>query len=275
MTYPLLCFILQKTSLPFQLPCGLQFSKLLTSLTSSLVFRDLHFINPSLNMDLFKTLLAFLLLIAANGSPVATKRGDLITNLLTIGKDLDKIQLGNCSDIKAALPLGETKPKLPSPSSGLNLKHIVLGRGTQNYTCSSSKKSAKPVATGAVATLFDASCLAGSYPELLHQLPSALKNVSVDTLSFLSVLTGQIASSKSGDLIEGKHYFNREGVPFFDLRFGGSKDWMMAESVGKASAPSKALASRSNVADHDVDWLKLVSKHGSGIKVSIRLHALI
>lgn len=220
-------------------------------------------------MDLFKALLAFFLLVTAHGSPVPVKRGDLTTNLLEIGKDLDKMQLGNCTDIKATLPLSETKPELPPPSSGLSLKHVVLGRGTQNYTC--SEESAAPVAKGALATLFDASCLVGSYPELLHQLTPALRNVSVDTLSFLSVLTGQIVSSKSGGLIEGKHYFDCDGVPFFDLRFGGSKDWMTAEVVGKAPAPSKALASQSNGADHDVDWLKLVSKDGSGLKVSIRL----
>lgn len=91
-----------------------------------------------------------------------------------------------------------------------------------------------------------------------------LSNVAVDTLTFLAILTGQIASPKSGEIIAGKHFFNSEGVPFFDLSLGGVKDWMNAKSDASTPAPV-----RSNGSGDDVPWLKLVSADGSGVKVSI------
>lgn len=214
-------------------------------------------------MDFVKVLLLCFILIVVDGSPIVIRGGDLATSLVDVGKTLDKIQLGKCTDIKATLPLDQTQPELPTPSDGLSLKHVVLGRGTQNYTCSCSEESAKPVAKGALATLFDASCLAGQHPGLLHELPAALSSVPVDTLTFLAVLTGQVASPESGELIIGKHFFNSDGVPFFDLSLGGSKDWMNAESAANVPAPSKSNGRL------DVPWLKLVATDGSGIKVSI------
>jgi hypothetical protein len=38
---------------------------------------------------------------------------------------------------------------LPSPDATLNLKYVVLGIGTQNYTCTSSDPNAAPGTTGA------------------------------------------------------------------------------------------------------------------------------
>lgn len=215
-------------------------------------------------MDFFKILLLCFMLLVVDGSPIAIKDSDLTTSLIDVSKTLNKIQLGKCTDINATVPFNEIKPELPPPSDELSLKHVVLGRGTQNYTCSCSEKTAKPVAKGALATLFDTSCLAGHYPNLLHELPAALSNVSVDTLTFLAVLTGQIVSPESGELISGKHFFNSEGVPFFDFSLGGFKDWMNAKSDASTPAPV-----RSNGSGNDVPWLKLVSTDGSGVKVSI------
>ena len=51
---------------------------------------------------------------------------------------------------------------LPPPADGLKLWHIAIGRGTQNYTCPVEKgESAAPVPLGAVATLYNATCIAG------------------------------------------------------------------------------------------------------------------
>lgn len=46
--------------------------------------------------------------------------------------------------------------KLPPPSATLLLKYVLLGRGTQNYTC--SRNGSPPIPNGAVARLYDLSC---------------------------------------------------------------------------------------------------------------------
>ncbi|KAF2087724.1 hypothetical protein K490DRAFT_65566 [Saccharata proteae CBS 121410] len=71
----------------------------------------------------------------------------------------------------AASPLGHPSPKhssgapdlsslvLPSSSlpapTGLKLKHVALGIGTQNYTCSADASSVSPSTFGALASLYD------------------------------------------------------------------------------------------------------------------------
>ncbi|CAI4213000.1 unnamed protein product [Parascedosporium putredinis] len=61
---------------------------------------------------------------------------------------------------------------LPAPSSpsGLSLQHVAIGRGTQNYTCDPADPSAAPKAAGAVAILYDATCLASTHADLLDAL---------------------------------------------------------------------------------------------------------
>jgi hypothetical protein len=220
-------------------------------------------------MHIFKALLAFLILVVADGSPIGINTGYLPTDLLRISKELNNMQLGNCSDINATLPLDKTEPQLPPPSPELSLKYVVLGRGTQNYSCPCPEKSPEPTTVGALATLFDASCLAETHPSLLHELPGALSNAPVEALSFMAVLTGQIASPDTGGLIPGKHYFNGAGVPTFDMRFGGSEDWMTTELAAKAPPPSKGSAVAKNGKGQNVKWLKLTATGGKGIQVSI------
>ncbi len=70
------------------------------------------------------------------------------------------------ADPPPAVPVG-----LPPPTAGLALKHVAIGRGVQNYTCDLANATAVPVSIGAVATLFNASCVAGTYPDLLNMLP--------------------------------------------------------------------------------------------------------
>ncbi|KAF1836519.1 hypothetical protein BDW02DRAFT_566949 [Decorospora gaudefroyi] len=47
------------------------------------------------------------------------------------------------------------KSELPCPDDSLALKYVVLGIGTQNYTCTSGDPNAAPGTTGAYATLYD------------------------------------------------------------------------------------------------------------------------
>ncbi|KAJ9643537.1 hypothetical protein H2199_004216 [Coniosporium tulheliwenetii] len=56
-----------------------------------------------------------------------------------------------------ALPPNLVPPpsSLPPPPSGLVLKRVLLGLGTQNYTCASASSAVIPKSNGALATLHD------------------------------------------------------------------------------------------------------------------------
>jgi len=108
-------------------------------------------------------------------------------------------------------PLG-----LPPPSEGLVLDHIALGRGTQNYTCADNTAGSKPVAAGAVAVLFNVTCMAGPYGGLLDALPAIALKYPFPTAE-------QIIGSDARDFFLGEHYFEGNATttapvtPFFNL----------------------------------------------------------
>jgi hypothetical protein len=140
--------------------------------------------------------------------------------------------------------------QLPPPSAGLTLSHIAIGRGTQNYTCTDD--NATPVAAGAVATLFNVTCLAGPYPGLLSLMPNiALKFPTPDPANVLS--PGNI-------FLSGHHYFTDLTTPFFDLNTA-AHTWgsVGCKKANATDAPNKAK---------DVPWLKLTSKSRDGCTIS-------
>ncbi|RAK77567.1 DUF3455 domain-containing protein [Aspergillus fijiensis CBS 313.89] len=179
-------------------------------------------------------------------------------------------------------------PHLSPPSAHLSLKFIALGRGTQNYTCPTTSKdntpknsSATPIATGAVATLYDISCLAATPKDhalrFLHALPGFTRAIPQEVLAFYAVMLSQSA-------IIGEHYFSPSqsssttsttaaaAMPVFDLRpatFGKQggryeSNWVKAKKVESVNAPGSG--------GDDVPWLKMVSVEGSGIQEIYRVH---
>lgn len=85
----------------------------------------------------------------------------IITNLnLTLAaptRDTRRRSLHNLTPDLTCLTLptipGASTP-LPSPT-GLHLKHVALGVGTQNYTCATPHSTATPSSAGALAALYD------------------------------------------------------------------------------------------------------------------------
>ncbi|KAL4926011.1 DUF3455 domain-containing protein [Aspergillus undulatus] len=182
---------------------------------------------------------------------------------------LQDLKLTNCAlGPSTALPYSS----LPPPSTGLTLNTITIGRGTQNYTCATSDSSSKPIAAGATANLFDASCLAalgtGGTGDLLHLVPDVLKPVPLSTTDLVSNILSRI----SGQNLEiGKHYFTAQGVPFFDLRrsaglISGDR-WIAAQKEAEAPAGVKPGYGLKG----DVAWLKLKGVEG-GLKEVYRVH---
>ncbi|KAJ5721904.1 uncharacterized protein N7483_009838 [Penicillium malachiteum] len=188
----------------------------------------------------------------------------LVSAFSRISTELDSLSLGNCSYPHAVLPLNSTSVQLPNPSSGLTLKHIAIGRGTQNYTCENSTSAAVPVSIGAAATLFDASCVAAKSMNLLHEMPAVIGSSPLGSLAFLAELLSH--TTNSSNLILGEHYFNTAGVPVLDLRLSGLSDWIVAAKTASVDAPQY-----SSTADQNVAWLQLDRLYGSGIEEVYRV----
>lgn len=212
--------------------------------------------------------LMLLLAIRLAGAAALSDPLRLATTFSHIASELDHINLGNCSLADADLPLNDTKVELPGPSSHLTLKYVALGRGTQNYSCPSTNASCRnttaPTATGAAATLFDASCLASTSTTLLHEIPALTGRTPLGSLAFMAEILS--STTNTSDLIIGEHYFDAAGDPFFDLRLGGSNTWMIAKKNASVTAPTRVYSSPDE--SKDVPWLKLGRKDGNGISVS-------
>uniref|UniRef100_L2FV45 Protein CASP n=1 Tax=Colletotrichum fructicola (strain Nara gc5) TaxID=1213859 RepID=L2FV45_COLFN len=145
---------------------------------------------------------------------------------------------------------------LPPPSAGLTLKHVAIGRGTQNYTCDTSNATAVPVATGAKATLFNASCVAAMYPDLLEKLPSVSMQFN------LTDSDDQQRLGPSSLAISGHHIFPTTGVPFFQLATDGVEigdAWCAKNS----SIAAPTMAAKGQQGEGAVPWLKLLTTAGS------------
>ncbi|EOA90954.1 uncharacterized protein SETTUDRAFT_62459, partial [Exserohilum turcica Et28A] len=114
--------------------------------------------------------------------------------------------------------------KLPSsalnaPASGEKVFLIALGKGTQNYTCADTTSA--PVADGALAKLYDVSCIVASNPSIkTSSLPANIPSI-------------------------GTHFFHDLKTPEFTLSNIGVT---MLQKVQDTPAPNP---------DQDVKWLRL------------------
>ncbi|KAF3481195.1 uncharacterized protein GIQ15_03954 [Arthroderma uncinatum] len=156
------------------------------------------------------------------------------------------LQQPTCDLSKAVLP---SNPQLSEVPKDQKLLAVAIGRGTQNYTCSSSSPEKAPKATGAMATLFNASCIASNYPYLLSLLP----NVA------LELTTPPPFGNSRGPadlMVMGHHYFDGEGVPIFDLPKLGISSVKKADSK---DAPANAMKGVNTEQEGAVSWLMLES----------------
>lgn len=147
---------------------------------------------------------------------------------------------------------------LPSVGEGHTLRHIAIGRGIQNYTCASA--DAAPVAIGAIATLFNATC------------DSARLNEQVMTDITTLALNYAIPKGPEADQrLSGHHYFTDKKVPMFDLRTEGSNfGYVQAlPDVVKSAAPKDASTGPNQMGS--VAWLKLNAVEGD-YKEVYRVH---
>ncbi|OHW96665.1 malate dehydrogenase [Colletotrichum incanum] len=172
-------------------------------------------------------------------------------------------------DLSAAKMPESAIKTLGEPRKGLSLTHIAIGRGTQNYTCDISNVTAVPVATGAIATLFNASCVGSLYPDLLDKLPVVAMDFN---------LTEQEVNRRLGPsnlAISGHHLFTGAGVPLFMLETDGSPIGD-AYCSKNASMPAPLTAQTGQHGETAVAWLKLktIEPSTGGLQEVYRIHTV-
>jgi len=171
---------------------------------------------------------------------------------------------------KADLPSGQTTLTIPA---GEKPAYVALGVGIQNYTCTAS--TGKYASVGAVAELFDASCLAESqslFNGILDDVFDAWDSNAAKPFTIQQV-EGAISKSFASPLVLGQHYFvtnpfTGSGVsPVFDFRAASQKGnpnaFVLANKTGDLPAPTGA---------QDVDWLELTEAEGSLAKTVFRIN---
>lgn len=146
-----------------------------------------------------------------------------------------------------SFPAGQTTLAV---ASGLTTKFLGLGVGVQNYTCSAAGTY---TSVGAVATLYDISCLAAS--PCVTKLPSLVAN-STQRASGLATVKKELGAAP----VElGVHYFTTTtaGVlaPEFDLS--------PSQGSGQSVIESKTATLASPDGTQNVAWLELTRASGS------------
>ena len=141
------------------------------------------------------------------------------------------------------------------------MSHVSLGRGTQNYTCADSAETTKPVAIGALASLYNVTCMAATAPDSIALLPgSALEQDSAEQRPL-------------GLLAAGEHFFVGS-TPRFNV--GNEKDFfgsIECKKEASSPAPAGAPSGQRGQGHGAVAWLKL-SDNGvnDGFQEVYRIH---
>ncbi|GIK04702.1 hypothetical protein Aspvir_008795 [Aspergillus viridinutans] len=155
-----------------------------------------------------------------------------------------------CDPSKIVLPAFASG--LPSPDNQKPI-YVAVGRGTQNYSCTTSTADSKPVAIGAVASLYNATCIAASYPDVLDMLPNIAYKLQLPTDS--------CATLPYANLNLLGHHFFEDSIPVFNLDTTSQRQYGIAFTKKKAelAAPSSAVQGDNGA----VAWLYLTTTNGT------------
>ncbi|KAF7332934.1 hypothetical protein MVEN_02399300 [Mycena venus] len=174
--------------------------------------------------------------------------------LLVSGKPLDA---RGCDTSKAAIDLPANQTALVAPTT--NPLFVMLGVGVQNYSCSSTTSTYTSI--GAVASLFDISCLE-TQPQFAtiqttafnvwSKIPSSVSATSIDSTVGAPFLLGfhYFVPSPSGTGISPKWDFTSTGS-----FAGDATAYVIGAKVGDIAAPTGSTT--------NVDWLALNGIQGS------------
>ncbi len=206
--------------------------------------------------------------ISSTLSILATSLLLLSTTTALPTKNQDKRPCDKNETRKDSLSSCPLVPAASLPESGLvptslTLRYVVLGKGTQNYTCASAGSA--PVSAGAVAALYDISCQVTD-PKSRSNL---VEKVIPDILNDFSKPVQELLPSKSSAPGIGDHFFRDGTTAMFVLNDGY---FIASGRLAGVPAPASAAGNENGAA---VDWLKLARKTGEvngGIEEVFRVH---
>ncbi|KAE8354958.1 hypothetical protein BDV28DRAFT_63342 [Aspergillus coremiiformis] len=167
-----------------------------------------------------------------------------------IERSTDLLSSAACDTSSIKLPTYASK--LPAPE-GQRPRYVALGRGTQNYTCASPSTNSTPVAVGAVAKLYNASCIAGRFSDMLNMLPNIEYNIPLPY--------GESDRLPPANLdLMGHHFFDGP-TPVFNLDTTAVHQYGMVRTKKEAQidAPPNAIQGNGGA----VAWLYLSTTSGT------------
>lgn len=127
-------------------------------------------------------------------------------------------------------------------------------KSAQNYTCNTSAPDSAPVAIGALASLYNATCIAAKYPDLINTLPSTVYKNPLPKSASAALPPANIR-------LLGHHYFRNTHTPVFNLDTTLSQQYGIAvtKSVNSTEAPPDAVKGENGA----VPWLYLTAQNTS------------
>lgn len=144
---------------------------------------------------------------------------------------------------------------LPVPDG--QLKYVVLGIGTQNYTCTSGSPEAAPGTTGALAALYDIGTKLNDDPMAKWKIPS-LSPLALALSSFPSALEWNLESQGYNNRV-GTHMFksvNGANTPTFAFdQLASPYPMAQVGKLNETAAPASACPGLSG--EGTVKWLYL------------------
>ncbi|KAF2475250.1 uncharacterized protein BDR25DRAFT_214008 [Lindgomyces ingoldianus] len=168
--------------------------------------------------------------------------------------------------------LSKLQLKMPAttlpPPTGLQLKFVGLGIGTQNYTCDND--TAPVGTTGALATLYDLGTRLNDDPMAQWKLAS-ISGLALSLSSNTKLLDGYLQMSGYSKVL-GNHFFTVK-IPTFSLSKVQSTPFplVFGKKNGTMDAPSTSCPGTKG--EGAVPWLQLVDNGGSqgGVNTVYRL----
>jgi hypothetical protein len=132
----------------------------------------------------------------------------------------------------------------------------ILILNLQNYTCAGASAQYTPVSIGAIASLYNASCIAANYPDLLSMLPAL-------ALEFAAPPQPSEVLAPSNIDLCGHHYFATNTTPVFNLNVSPDPAEQLgnvvAKKVANSTAPANAMKGVNGQGNGAVPWLYLTA----------------
>ncbi|KAK7177469.1 golgi membrane protein [Paraphaeosphaeria sporulosa] len=143
---------------------------------------------------------------------------------------------------------------LPAPT-GLELKYVLLGVGTQNYTCLTGNASDVPDTTGAAAKLYDLGTRLNNDPLAQWKIP-AISGLALSLSAFGTWQLELYLMAEGYNQWLGNHFFTLN-VPTFSLYKTKTTPHPLAMVSKKAEQDAPKTACQGTKCEGAVKWLYL------------------